>query len=83
MCPGVSRFFSPLVSIHGKPVCLKSLALPLYLYNLSGGRVIRGRETKEGGEMTEKEEGEKGGRGKRSQDLHLAQAHLLSPSRVP
>lgn len=59
MCPGVSRFFSPLVSIPGKPVCLKSLALPLYLYNLSGGRVIRGRETKEGGEMTEKEEGEK------------------------
>lgn len=47
-------FLLSIGPIPGKPVCLKSLAMPLYLCNLSGGD--RGREAKEGGDMTEKEE---------------------------
>ena len=58
----------------------RSHMLPLKIPNGRTKTWCRGRK---GGREREKEEGEKGGRGKRSQDLHLAQAHLLSPSRVP
>ena len=59
----------------------RSYMLPLKIPNGRTKTWCRGRK---GGRDREKEEGEKGGREeRRSQDLHLAQVHVQSPSRAP